>query len=108
MKEAAISSSDRLVVGDQTEGKHPGESCSPVASQDAEKTRQDGLNMQDKTEEGQTETGTSDNSVMKKQMEEKKGKKVYSDGDSVLNDVLMENICDDRAKAHSFSHAERG
>ena len=42
VKEAAILGSDRLVVGDQNEGKHPGESCSPVASQDAEKTRQNG------------------------------------------------------------------
>ena len=87
----------RPVVGVvvKTEEEHPGETCSPVASQDAEKTGQNGLKMQEKTMEGQSVIGTIDNSVMKKQMKEEKGKKVCSDGDSVLNYVLMEDICDD-------------
>lgn len=78
--EAAGSGSVRPVAGvvvNQTEEEHPGESCSPVASQGAEKTGQDGLNglnMQEETQEGQTVKGMSDNSVTKEQTE-KKGRK---------------------------------
>lgn len=82
-------------MAERAEEEHPGETCSPVALQDAKKTGQDGLNMQEKTKEGQTVKGTSDNSVRKKQMEEKEGQKVYSNGDSVLYNVVMEDICDD-------------
>ena len=42
--------------------------------------------------QGQTVIETIDNSVMKKQMEEEKRKKGCSDGDSVLNNMLMEDI----------------
>ena len=95
---AAVSVSDRPVAGvvaERDEEEHPGETCSPVALQDAKKTGQDGLNMQEKTKEGQTVKGTSDNSVRKKQMEEKEGQKVCSNGDSALYNVVMEDICDD-------------